>query len=196
MSNEIIALSGPRCSGKSTIAGHLVNDHGYTSIAFADALRLIAGCGDDNLENDRLYLARLGEQIRELLPNFLIQVVQIRLAAIEGPVVIEDVRFPSELDFCQTIGAMTVRLSLPVEIQLERLASRDDKTGWVAEQLIECKDEQELSNVSCWDYQIPATGDFLVLAERLHKIMLNQEIIRRRVQLVEEDRSAGWNDGE
>ena len=195
MTIEIIALSGPRCCGKTTIAGHLVSNHGYTSIAFADALRQIAGCGDANLENDRLYLARLGEQIRELLPNFLLQVVQNRLAIIEGPVVIEDVRFPSELEFCRSIGAMTVRLSLPVEIQLERLASRDDKTGWVAEQLIECKDEQELSDVSSWDYQIPATGDFLVLAEELHKSMLNQEINRERIQLHEDTGIVGCNDG-
>jgi len=167
-SGQIIALSGPRCCGKSTIANHLVTNHGYTRIAFADALRQIAECGGTNLQNDRLYLARLGERLRELLPDFLLQVVQCRLEMIEGAVVIEDVRFPSELEFCRSIGAMTVRLEIPVETQLERLASRDSKTGRDAEQLIECMDEQALSNTISWDYQIPAIGDFVGLAGKLH----------------------------
>jgi cytidylate kinase len=42
MSDIILALSGPRACGKSTIAKHLVNNHGYTRLAFADALREIA----------------------------------------------------------------------------------------------------------------------------------------------------------
>ena len=37
MSNIILALSGPRACG-STIAKHLVNNHGYARLAFADTL--------------------------------------------------------------------------------------------------------------------------------------------------------------
>jgi dephospho-CoA kinase len=108
-------------------------------------------------------------------------VVQNRLESIEGPVVIEDVRFPSELEFCRSIGAMTVRLEVPVEIQLERLASRDSKTGRDAEQLIECMDEQALSNTTSWDYQMPAIGDFVELAGELHLKSSNREGSRGRV---------------
>jgi len=180
-SGQIIALSGPRCCGKSTIANHLVTNHGYTRIAFADALRQIAECGGANLQNDRLYLACLGEQLRILLPNFLLQMVQNRLELIEGPVVIEDVRFPSEMEFCRSIGAMTVRLEIPVETQLERLASRDGKTGRDAEQLIECMDEQALLDTTSWDYQIPAIGDFVELAGKLHHKSSDCKEIRARV---------------
>jgi cytidylate kinase len=180
-SSQIIALSGPRCCGKSTIANHLVTNHGYTRIAFADALRQIAECGGAALEKDRLYLAHLGEQLRILLPDFLLQVVQNRLQSIEGPVVIEDVRFPSELELCRAIGAMTVRLEIPVETQLNRLAYRDGKTGRDAEQLIDCMDEQALSNSTFWDYQMPAIGDFVELAGELHLKSLNRERSRERV---------------
>ena len=64
MASSVIALSGPRACGKSTIAEHLEAQHGYTIIAFADALRELAGIGDADLIIDRLYLARLGEKLR------------------------------------------------------------------------------------------------------------------------------------
>ena len=60
MPSQIIALSGPRACGKSTIANHLVNNHGYTRVAFADALREITAVAGSDFINDRLYLARLG----------------------------------------------------------------------------------------------------------------------------------------
>ena len=49
VSRQVIALSGPRACGKSTIATHLVNNHGYTRIAFADVLRDIAAIADPDL---------------------------------------------------------------------------------------------------------------------------------------------------
>ncbi|MDB2540368.1 hypothetical protein N9X28_01450, partial [Candidatus Poseidoniales archaeon] len=75
----IIALSGPRACGKSTIASHLVNQHGYTRIAFADALRNIARIAGDEFVNDRIYLAELGEGLRQLMPHFLIEVMRIKV---------------------------------------------------------------------------------------------------------------------
>ena len=65
MKTNIIALSGPRACGKSTIARHLEVQHGYTRIAFADAWRAIASICNSELASDRLYLATLGEKIRE-----------------------------------------------------------------------------------------------------------------------------------
>ena len=94
VSRQIIALSGPRACGKSTIAAHLVNNHGYTRIAFADALRDIAAVAGSNFINDRIYLARLGEVLRTQVPDFLLQAVKNRIELIEGHVVIEDIRFP------------------------------------------------------------------------------------------------------
>ena len=167
MSDVILALSGPRACGKSTIAKHLVNNHGYTRIAFADALRDIAGCAGDQFIDDRDYLARLGATLREMLPGFLLQVVSQRVAAIDGPVVIEDIRFPAEFEFCKSIGAVTIRFEIPREEQLKRLASRDGKTGADAEQLLDCMDENLLTGVDEWDQTVVADGDFKELAFEL-----------------------------
>jgi len=164
MLKQIVALSGPRCCGKSTIAKHLVANHGYTRIAFADALREIAETAGPDFANDRLYLARLGDKLRSQVPDFLIQVVNNRLELTHGPVVIEDIRFPAEVEFCQSIGAATIRLEIPIETQRERLVKRDGKEGHESELLIACMDERAVDDVIDWDYRIPAIGDFRELA--------------------------------
>ena len=168
MLKQIVALSGPRCCGKSTIAQHLVVNHGYTRIAFADALREIAETAGPDFANDRLYLARLGDKLRSQVPDFLIQAVKNRLELTHGPVVIEDIRFPAEVEFCQSIGATTIRLEIPIETQRERLAKRDGKMGHESELLIACIDEHALDDVIDWDYRIPAIGDFRELALTIH----------------------------
>jgi hypothetical protein len=146
----------------------LVNNHGYTRIAFADALRDIAAVAGSDFINDRLYLARLGEKLRGQVPDFLLQAVKNRLDSIDGHVVIEDIRFPSEVEFCKSIGVTTIRFDIPIETQRERLANRDGKVGFDVESLITCMDEHALDNVVDWDYVIPAVGDFRELALAIH----------------------------
>jgi cytidylate kinase len=168
VSRQIIALSGPRACGKSTIAAHLVNNHGYTRIAFADALRDIAAIAGPDFINDRMYLACLGEKLRAQAPDFLLQVVKNRLQSIQGNVVIEDIRFPAEIEFCKSISATTIRFEIPIETQRERIANRDGMVGIEVESLIECMDEHELDDMIDWDYVIPAVGDFNELAAVIH----------------------------
>ena len=168
VSRQIIALSGPRACGKSTIAAHLVNNHGYTRIAFADALRDIAAIAGPDFINDRMYLARLGEKLRAQAPDFLLQVVKNRLQSIQGNVVIEDIRFPAEIEFCKSILATTIRLEIPIETQRERIANRDGMVGIEVESLIECLDEHALGVSVVWDHILPAVGDFSELAAVIH----------------------------
>ena len=173
MPSQIIALSGPRACGKSTIANHLVNNHGYTRVAFADALREIASVAGSDFINDRLYLAHLGEKLRGQVPDFLLLAVKNRLESIDGHVVIEDIRFPAEVEFCQSIGATTIRFEISREEQLRRLENRDGKTSDDAEQLLDCVDENLLGQTEGWDLNIVAEGDFKELAQSLHHLIEN-----------------------
>jgi len=182
MPSQIIALSGPRACGKSTIAEHLVFNHGYKRVAFADALREIAKVAGSDFINDRLYLARLGETLRAQVPDFLLQAVKNRLESIEKHVIIEDIRFPAELEFCQSIGATTIRFEISREEQLQRLKNRDGKIGSEADKLVSCLDELELENISDWDYVIPAVGDFRELALAIHTEISSSNIIHRNLQ--------------
>ena len=169
LANIILALSGPRACGKSTIAKHLENNHGYTRIAFSDTLRDIASCAGDQFINDRNYLAHLGAKLREIWPEILLKAVSQRIAACDGPVVIEDIRLPTEFEFCKSIGAVTIRFEITRKEQFERLASRDGKTGLDAEKLLDCMDENLLEGIGGWDATYVAEGDFKQLASKIHK---------------------------
>ena len=107
------------------------------------------------------------EKLRELMPNFLLKVVKVKVESIDGPVVIEDVRFPSEKEFCDGIGATTIRLEIPEEVQLQRLQGRDGKSGADAAAMLACLDESILDDVA-WDLKLEAFGDFKLLATELH----------------------------
>jgi dephospho-CoA kinase len=169
MAGIILALSGPRACGKSTISQHLANYHGYTRIAFSDSLRDIARCAGDQFIDDRNYLARLGATLREIWPELLLKAVSQRIAACDGPVVIEDIRFPAEFEFCKSIGAVTIRFEIDRKEQFERLASRDGKTALDAEQLLDCNDENLLEGIEGWDVTCVAEGDFKELTSQLVK---------------------------
>jgi len=190
MADIILALSGPRACGKSTIAKHLVNNHGYTRIAFADALRDIARCAGGQFIDDRDYLARLGATLREMWPGILLEAVSRRITAIGGPVVIEDIRFPAEFEFCKSIGAVTIRFEISREEQLERLASRDGKTGTDAEQLLDCMDENLLAGVDEWDQTVVADGDFEELASQI-QINSQSTLCRREMTYESSEISLG-----
>lgn len=170
MASHILALSGPRACGKSTIAKHLVNHHGYTRIAFSDALRQIASCVGEAYINDRTYLARLGATLREMWPSFLLEVTQHRIERIEGPVVLEDLRFPAEVEFAATMGATTIRFDISKNEQLRRLTAREGKRGAEAHKLLDCMDEHLLDDINSWDRVCKAEGDFLELAATLDAV--------------------------
>jgi len=170
MASHVLALSGPRACGKSTIAKHLVNHHGYTRIAFSDALRQLASCADQAYINDRTYLARLGATLREMWPMFLLEVAQQRIERVEGPVVLEDLRFPAEVEFAATMGATTIRFEISKDEQLRRLTARDGKQGAEAHELLNCMDEHLLEDIESWDRVCKAEGDFLELAATLDAV--------------------------
>ena len=170
MASHVLALSGPRACGKSTIAKHLVNHHGYTRIAFSDALRQLASCAGQAYINDRTYLARLGATLREMWPMFLLEVAQQRIERVEGPVVLEDLRFPAEVEFAATMGATTIRFEISKDEQLRRLTARDGKQGAEAHELLNCMDEHLLEDIESWDRVCKAESDFLELAATLDAV--------------------------
>ena len=163
---KIICLSGPRGCGKSTIANHLKNLLDYERVAFADSLRGISAIFSSSLRNDRLFLAKLGAEIRTHLPDFFIQVMKRKIQNSESSLVIEDIRFLEEFEFCKSIDAMTIRLEIPKKQQILNLEERGLKKH-EALQVIECDDEKILNSNADWDYVVPAIGNFEDVAIQL-----------------------------
>jgi hypothetical protein len=138
MTHPLIGLTGRKRSGKDTFAARLVDAHGYTRLAFADALREAALALDpiiemhwfgevrlsEVVERDgweqakaepevRRTLQRFGVGIRKLDPDFWLRVVAERAEWISGPVVVTDVRFTNEADWIEREEGHLVRIERP-----------------------------------------------------------------------------------
>lgn len=126
----------PRC-GKTTLAGLLVRDHGYTCMSFADPLRAVLRTLlqqfnvsdtriDSYLKNKEEIIPELGVSMRYLLrtfgtewgrnfvdENIWTNCMQSRITPYDAPayVVIDDLRFEDEFDFIKRLGGSTWRLS-------------------------------------------------------------------------------------
>ncbi len=137
--HPIIGLVGRARTGKDTIARALVDQHRWTKIAFADPIRHTlmnmnpyVGGGMRLLDVLDLYggwsgvkqteygleirqlMQHLGtEGIRELDQRFWAQLMEKRIRAIPGPVVITDVRFENEAQLVTRLGGTLVRVNRP-----------------------------------------------------------------------------------
>lgn len=133
---ELIGLLGKKRSGKNTAAEGL--GQGWTSVAFADALRdtvlrvdpqMCTGTSVEPLSTviDRLgwedakdtfpevrrLLRDTGAAFRAVRPDIWVEIVLDAIAAVDGPVVVTDVRFPNEYEALLAAGARLVRVVRP-----------------------------------------------------------------------------------
>lgn len=131
----IISLSGKKQSGKTSIARHLVEKHGFVEVSWAAPLKEIIGKQLLGLSNEQLYGTeqdketidpRWGMSPRDLLQkigtdlfrdhfmeDFWVKVgtEKIKQLIIEDKnIVIPDTRFPNELKAVEDLGGRTVRM--------------------------------------------------------------------------------------
>ena len=132
---RLIALTGYAGSGKSTVAKHLVEKHGFTLVKFAGPLKNMMralGLGDREIEGDlkeQPHPLLCGETPRHAMQtlgtewgrNCIGQEFWIR-AALEnahavldqgGRVVIDDCRFNNEADAVRALGGEIIQIRRP-----------------------------------------------------------------------------------
>lgn len=187
---NIIAISGKRKSGKSTLAKILKEEYGYQPISLADPLKTI--CRDefgltfeqtDGIFKEQptqymdytesvigVYLTprdimiRLGRFYRTIDPDFWVKKLLWRMQGSTQRFVVSDVRFLNEIKALKDNGAILVRLE------------RDEKfTG----RAIDDPSEKELDDYKGWDIKVPAEynidiWDLYLTAHQVH----NAYIIR------------------
>lgn len=132
---RLIALTGYAGSGKSTVARHLVEAHGFTLVKFASPLKQMLKClglGDREIEGDlkekphsvlcgktpRHAMQTLGtEWGRDLIGSHLWVNVAVEsvLACFDqgGSVVIDDLRFENEADAVRILGGEIISVVRP-----------------------------------------------------------------------------------
>ncbi|HBA84905.1 MAG TPA: hypothetical protein DCZ95_12495 [Verrucomicrobia bacterium] len=118
----LIGIAGRARTGKDTLAGHMINRHGFVRWAFADVIKhafmMVPGVSADQLHGDRkeeidphygfawrVAMQRFGDTMRGLNPDFFIQVAERALPP-EGRVVISDIRFENEAEFVRSRGLL------------------------------------------------------------------------------------------
>lgn len=132
---DTIFLAAKMGVGKDWVAAQLVERAGFTRLAFADALKVeVAEHLGISLEElaarkaeFRPLLQNWGVDRREQNPNYWVERWAAARAAIPGPVVNTDTRFPNEGFYALRSGALLVRLVVPDEIRIKRLTARDGR---------------------------------------------------------------------
>jgi predicted Rdx family selenoprotein len=134
---QVIGLSGYARSGKDTVARILVEQHGFTRVAYADALRDVALRVDpyvttagtklstivgsygwerakDNFPEVRRLLQQLGVAVRDLVDtDAWVTAADRKMSDGAGRYVLPDMRFPNEIRLVRALGGLTVRVHRP-----------------------------------------------------------------------------------
>lgn len=133
----LIGLTGYAQHGKDTVAAALVEDFGYTRVAFADPLKQLAYevnpwvLGEEEGEQVRLAWlvdelgwegAKANPEVRRVLqvlgtaartiigPNVWVDAADLKVQQAPGPVVISDVRFPNEAEYIHRYSGQLWRI--------------------------------------------------------------------------------------
>lgn len=150
----LIGITGRKQAGKDTLAARLTAAHGFTPVAFADPMRdmalaldplvdghyrlseLVKAQGWDVAKEScyevRRTLQRLGTEAGRgvLGESVWVDAAMRRVDAIDGSVVVTDVRFPNEADAIREAGGIIVRVTRPGQVLGDTHPSETSMDGY------------------------------------------------------------------
>lgn len=129
---RVIAFAGKAGAGKSTAARHLISNHGYTLVRFADPLKNMLramGLNEREINGDlreepcelldgqspRLAMQTLGTEWgrNTISPDLWVNLwrSQVRtLHLLDKPVVVDDMRFPNEHRYVKSLDGLVIKI--------------------------------------------------------------------------------------
>ena len=116
-----IAIHGKMCYGKTTLANIIKEfDNSYKILSFGQKVKDIAVDLFDMQYKDRTLLTSIGTKMREIDSDVWANYT-IEKAKDYDKVIIDDLRYQNEHDLCMKNGYKIIVLTLPKDIQIERL---------------------------------------------------------------------------
>ena len=124
-----ISLSGKMMSGKSTIAEHLIQLHGFRAVNFADELKEMAAqlFPSARHRKDRRVLQTFGQRMRDLDADVWVRKLEEKLDQMEGQqIVVADTRYPNEYAPLRRMGFKMARVNVHPVVQQQRYNALDN----------------------------------------------------------------------
>lgn len=116
-----IAIHGKMCYGKTTLANIIKQlDNTYEILSFGQKVKDIAKDLFNMQHKDRTLLTSIGTKMREIDSDVWANYT-IEKAKDYDKVIIDDLRYQNEHDLCMKNGYKIIVLTLPKDIQIERL---------------------------------------------------------------------------
>ncbi len=167
MADKIIIFSGKQYSGKDTAAKILMQEMpDYKRCAMGDIIKLEYGRQHNltyeqieaNKNEHREGLIRLGNWGRAQSQDYWLE----KIIALEGNLVVTDVRMKHEYEVFKQAGAISIRVEASREVREARggkLMCENDVT------------EVDLDNIQDWDFLIDNSKDYETLRTRVLEIV-------------------------
>tara|TARA_B110000977_G_C10956887_1_gene446964 strand:+ start:436 stop:945 length:510 start_codon:yes stop_codon:yes gene_type:complete len=116
-----IAIHGKMCYGKTTLANIIKQlDNSYEILSFGQKVKDIAKDLFNMQHKDRTLLTSIGSKMREIDSDVWANYT-IEKSKDYDKVIIDDLRYQNEHDLCMKNGYKIIVLTLPKDIQIERL---------------------------------------------------------------------------
>lgn len=161
----LVGLVGPAGSGKDTLAGFLVADHGFRRLAFADAIkaftaaidpafRIAAACFEGGVDAAKRHVPGIRERLIEvgraarmhITGSVWVDAVDDALESLPASVsvVVSDVRQPNEAEWLFDRGGILVAVHRPgLRPENRDMASLLEAADWTVENIGEIGELEE-----------------------------------------------------
>lgn len=116
-----LAIVGKMCSGKTTIANMIMDiNSNYQKYSFGQKVKDVAVDLFHMNGKDRSLLVKIGGYMRDIDPDVWVNYLMKQIIDVED-CIIDDIRYQNEVDACIKNGFIFIKLSIPKDIQIERI---------------------------------------------------------------------------
>ena len=116
-----IAVVGKMCSGKTTLANMIMEKYpNYKRHSFGQKVKDVAVELFNMKGKDRSLLVKIGGYMRDIDPDVWVDYLMKQIVEVED-CIIDDIRYQNEIDACIKNGFTFIKLSIPKDIQIERI---------------------------------------------------------------------------